>query len=144
MGTGLLNGRSFPHAVTRVLQLRRPHLRPLAAELETSLVPDIDARGHEFVRGQFTLHMRVDGRSVLLRLHVWPDHWIWVDARHSVRGGWRWEFTTEGRFLPAPGPRALCVRIEQMLRAAHLTAARVPDAMRHIWEHTLASGPHRA
>jgi hypothetical protein len=142
-GTGLLNGRSFPHALARVLQLRRPHLRPLGAELEASLVPEVDAHGREFVRGQFTLQMRVDGRSVLVRLHAWPDRWVWVDARHSVRGGWRWEFTAEGRFLPAPGPRALCARLEQMLRAAHLPPARVPEAMHHIWDHALAPGGRR-
>jgi hypothetical protein len=107
------------------------------------MAPDVDSRGIDIERGQTALQLRVDGRSVLIRLHIWPDHWMWIDARHSVRGGWRWEFSAEGRFLPAPGPRALVAKVEQMLRAAHLPAPQVPDAMHAIWQRSLGAGMRR-
>ena len=41
-------------------------------------------------------------KPVSVRLWVWPDRWIWLDARrpgprHS--GGWVWSQTLEGRFI---------------------------------------------
>jgi hypothetical protein len=134
---------SFPQRVVRAFAQRRRAFRVFDVTLEAEVVPDVDAHGTDTERAQITLQLRVEGRSVLIRVHAWPTHHVWIDARHSVRGGWRWEFTAEGRFLPAPGPRALVTRVERMVRAAHLPAAQVPEAMNAIWQRALVNGTRR-
>jgi hypothetical protein len=132
----------FPASVSRAFERRDRALHLLDAEIETQLVPDC-VHGVDFSRGETTLQLRVDGRSVLVRVHTWPDRWVWIDARHSVRGGWQWQFSAQGRFVHPGGARALATNVEKMLRAAHRPAAEVPDAMRAIWEGTLVAGNRR-
>jgi hypothetical protein len=133
----------FPATVWRAFERRHRALHLLDADIDSLLVPDTDARGADFHRGETTIQLRIDGRSVIARVHVWPDRWVWIDARHSVRGGWRWQFTTQGRFVSAGGARALVANVEKMLRTAQRTAAEVPDARRAIWEGSLLSGNRR-
>ena len=133
----------FPATVWRAFDRRERALHLLDAEIESQLVPDTDVHGADIHRGETTIQLRVDGRSVLVRAHVWPDHWVWIDARHSVRGGWRWQFTTQGRFVNAGGARALVVNVEKMLRTAQRPASEVPDAMREIWEGSLIGSARR-
>ena len=133
----------FPASVCRAFERRLRALHLLDAEIETQLVPDTDAGGADFLRGETTLRLRVDGRSVLTRAHAWPDHWVWIDARHSVRGGWQWQFTTQGRFIAASGARALVANVEKMMHMAHRPAGEVPGAMHSIWDGALISGIRR-
>jgi hypothetical protein len=129
----------FPAAVCRAFERRHRALHLLDAEIESQFVPDVDAHGREFHRDETTLQLRVDGRSVIVRVHAWPDRWVWIDARHSIRGGWRWQFTTQGRFTHAAGARALVANVEKMLRTAHRPAGEVVDAMHAIWDGALVS-----
>jgi frataxin-like iron-binding protein CyaY len=117
-------------------------LHLLDAEIETQLVPDC-VHGVDFNRGETIIQLRVDGRSVIVRAHAWPDHWVWIDARHSVRGGWRWQFTTQGKFVSAGGARALVANVEKMLRTAQRPAAEVAEAMHAIWRGCLIGGARR-
>ena len=80
---------------------------------------------------------------MLLRVHAWEDRWLWIDARHSSKLGWLWEFNTEGRLLPPPSPTAVITRIEAMMDVAHQPPADVPRLMSAIWTHALARGLRR-
>jgi hypothetical protein len=133
---------AFPAAVSRAFERRDRALRLLDAEVETQLVPDC-IHGMDFHRGETTIQLRVDGRSVIVRAQVWPDHWLWIDARHSVRGGWMWQFTAQGRFVHPGGARALVSNVEKMLRTAQRPASEVPGAMHAIWNGALIAGQHR-
>ena len=139
-----MSRRNFPHTLNEAFAARRRAIRFIGARLESVVAPDgADSRGHELERGETMLAFRVDGRSVILRVHAWQDRWLWVDARHSSKRGWTWEFTAQGRFLPAAGARAVVAKVEEMLRAAHLPPADVPRSMAVIWARTLAAGPKR-
>ena len=133
----------FPAIAWRAFERRHRALRLLDADIDSLLVPDTDMRGGDFHRGETTIQLRVDGRSVIVRVHVWPDRWVWIDARHSVHGGWRWQFTTQGRFVNVGGARALVSNVEKMLRTAQRPAAEVADAMQAIWDGSLLSGARR-
>jgi hypothetical protein len=133
----------FPATVWRAFERRQRTLHLLDAEHESLLVPDCDARGADIHRCEITIQLRIDGRSVIVRAHVWPDRWVWVDARHSVHGGWRWQFTMQGRFVNAGGARALVAKVEKMLRTAQRPAGEVADAMHEIWQGSLLSGARR-
>jgi len=133
----------FPATVWRAFERRHRALHLLDAEIDAQLVPDNDSRGGDFHRGETTIQLRVDGRSVIVRTHVWPDRWVWIDARHSVHGGWRWQFTTQGRFVDPGGARALVTHVEKMLRTAQRPADEVPEAMYAIWQGSLTSGHRR-
>ncbi|MBW8886226.1 MAG: hypothetical protein JF616_00600 [Fibrobacteres bacterium] len=133
----------FPATVWRAFERRHRALHLLDAEIESQLVPDVDVHGTDIHRTETMIQLRVDGRSVLVRVHAWPDRWAWIDARHSVRGGWRWQFTTQGRFVNAGGARALVTYVEKMLRTAQRPACEVVDAMQAIWRDSLISGSRR-
>jgi hypothetical protein len=133
---------SFPASVWRAFERRQRTLHLLDAEHESELVPDC-ADGIDFHRCEITIQLRVDGRSVIVRAQAWPDRWVWIDARHSVHGGWRWQFTTRGRFVNVGGARALVANIEKMLRTAQRPASEVVDAMHAIWETCLIRGVRR-
>lgn len=136
--------RSFPRAVQAAFGIRRRGILHFGTELESECVPDDDdSQGRETERCSTTLTLRVDGRSVIVRVQAWHDRWLWVDARHSSAAGWRWEFTVQGRFLPSQGARAVVTRVEKMLRAAHLAPAQAPQVMAEIWSKSLAAGHPR-
>jgi hypothetical protein len=133
----------FPATIWRAFERRHRALHLLDAEFDSQLVPDTDGRGADFHRSETMLQLRVDGRSVLVRVHAWPDRWVWIDARHSLRGGWHWQFTTQGRFVDAGGARALVANVEKTLRAAQGAAQEVPDALHAIWDGALIRGVRR-
>jgi len=136
--------RNFPRTLNEAFAARRRAIRFVGAQLESVVTPDAaDARGCEQERGETMLAFRVDGRSVILRVHAWEDRWLWIDARHSSKRGWVWEFSMQGRLLPAAGARGIVTKVEEMMRAAHLPAAEVTKSMATIWARTLAAGPKR-
>jgi hypothetical protein len=136
--------RNFPHALQDAFLARRRAIRVHNAQLETAVLLDrADARGRELERGETTLAFRVDGRGVLIRVHAWEDRWVWLDARHSSKAGWIWQFTAQGRLVKSPRTPAVISRVESMMRAAYLPPTEVPRAMAAIWVHCLAPGPAR-
>jgi hypothetical protein len=139
-----MSRRNFAHTVNDVFWTRRRAIRHVGGQFDSVLSLDnAGFHGRELERGATTLAFRVDGRSVILRVHAWEDRWLWVDARHSCKGGWQWQFSAQGRFLPAAGARAVVTKVEEMLRAAHLPAEGVTRALAAIWARCLAAGPDR-
>jgi hypothetical protein len=137
------SNNGFPTEVCRTFERRHRALHLLDAEIDSLLVPDTGVHGADIHRAETTIQLRIEGRSVIVRVHAWPDRRVWIDARHSIRGGWRWQFTTQGRFVNAVGARALVANVEKMLRTAQRPAGEVPDAMRAIWSDLLIGGARR-
>ncbi len=87
-------------------------------------------------------HRNAAGR-VSVKVAVWPDRWVLIDVRCSVKSGWLWEFTHQGRFVAPRGAPDLVQCIEESLNVASLQAATVPSALSSIWSPRLATGPKR-
>ena len=134
----------FPPALLEAFRRRGRAIVHRGATVDSVLVPDqADDYGEVIDRCEITIAFRVDGRSVLIRAHAWEDRWLWIDARHSSKKGWTWEFSTEGRLLPPPSPAAVITRLESMMDAAHQPPVEVPRLMSAIWTHALAKGLRR-
>jgi hypothetical protein len=110
--------------------------------IEATPVKEI-ADGKESARGRVDVDIgfRVDGARIFLRIHIWDDRWVWIDARRSSKSGWVWEFTREGRFTSPAGARGVVANAEATMDAAFLSADQVPNAMSAIWSKSLATGP---
>jgi hypothetical protein len=114
------------------------------AEIECGPVKEI-VNGVESERSRVDIEIayRVDAARVKLRLHVWGDRWVWVDARRQSKAGWVWEFTMDGRFISPQGARDLVARAEATISASHLPQAELLTTMSSLWSKCLASGPKR-
>ena len=80
------------------------------------------------------------GKTTRLRLHIWNDRWIWIDARRSSKAGWSWEFTAEGRLSGNHSARDLVALFEASLSAGHWDE-RAPAELGKLWTPVLATGP---
>lgn len=75
-----------------------------------------------------------------IRMYVWSDRWVWVDAREASRNGWKWEWTGEGR---APGQdfgRVLTKALERSIDEAITCLGNAPDELEKIWGPLLSDG----
>jgi len=76
------------------------------------------------------------------RLFVWPDRWVWVDARKATKKGWEWEWTFEGRLLGGYGGRELISAIEEALfESTDENFKPIMFEVKEIWRPLLAKGP---
>jgi hypothetical protein len=88
--------------------------------------------------GQFGLQLSAtawrEGRPPILRLQLWPDRWVWFDARQAgPGGGWKWSWTIDGRLSHDRSAR-------DMLDAFQGSLAHLPDSLEHaaeIWAEVL-------
>ena len=135
----------FSRAVLNAFRKRFRALSRRGATVECTPVKEI-VNGRESERGRTDIRIayRVEGARVELRLHVWGDRWVWVDARRASKAGWIWEFTSEGRFISQNGARNLVARAEETMDASFLPAADVSPTMSAIWSKCLAVGPRRS
>lgn len=78
--------------------------------------------------------------SPVIRMYVWSDRWVWIDARKSAKRGWEWEWTGEGRvFGPSIGQfltKAFENSISEMTRNNENTASNIEV----IWNSLLSDG----
>jgi hypothetical protein len=131
----------FSSAVLEAFQKRQRAFSRRGAPVECTPVKEIvDGRESEIGRTDVRIEFRVDRARITLRLQVWGDRWVWVDARRSAKFGWVWESTSEGRFVSPGGARDLVAHVEETLSAAHLPIADVPRAISAIWSRCLAVG----
>jgi len=90
------------------------------------------------------LEVSLQGYSDNLRAHVWEDGWIWVDFRARAvgsSGGWRWEWSYDGRLLPVHDGRVLVEALERTLGAAAALDGNAMSVFDAIWQPLLARGP---
>lgn len=84
------------------------------------------------------LEVSADVNAARLRLFVWDDRWVFVDARVPTKGsGWAWEFTYQGR-LAGPAARTLIAAFERTIDA---TASQDAEELECAWKPLLATGP---
>lgn len=132
----------FSCAIQEALRKRRRALSRRGASVSWTCVKEIvNGRETEKGRTDVTIDYRVNGLPVTLRMNVWADRWVWIDARCSTKQGWLWEFTDEGRFISKNGARALVQCAEKTIDASFLPARDAPSVISKVWSTCLASGP---
>jgi len=79
---------------------------------------------------------------IKMRLYVWGDRWIWIDARKGRKKGWEWEYSKDGRLSGHSSPRQLIEAFKKFYSAScHFdTQSFIQDAA-SVWETILAIGP---
>jgi hypothetical protein len=89
---------------------------------------------------QEKLEISAEVGAARLRLFVWDDRWVFIDARIPTKtSGWEWEFSYQGR-LVGDDTRALFGGFEQSIDAV---AAQSDEALDNVWRPLLAAGPRQ-
>lgn len=74
-----------------------------------------------------------------LRLFLWDDRWVFVDARTLAKHqGWTWEFTYQGRLAGGVDARRLVAALEETIEAVTFQSTA---RLEQLWKPLLASGP---
>jgi hypothetical protein len=134
--------RDFSEEVAAAVQKRSRSIKHRGAKLESSRVKEIhDGDAKDSHRLDIDISHRVASRSVLCRLIVWDDRWVWVDVRRSSKSGWVWSTTIEGRFVGAGGAREVVQNIEKTIDAAWRPDETAGQEVERIWTASLARGP---
>lgn len=80
-----------------------------------------------------------------LRLFLWGDRWIWVDARSLKKGdGWTWHFTHEGRAVGGLTGRQIVEALEASIAASSPVHNNHTELLEQVWRPILALGPRAA
>lgn len=80
-----------------------------------------------------------------LRLFLWGDRWIWVDARSLKKGdGWTWHFTHEGRAVGGLTGRQIVEALEASISASSPAHGNHAELLEQVWHPILALGPRAA
>lgn len=133
----------FLNDVAFSFKKRRKSLKHRCAQIAFGKVYEIE-NNQETERLELKLQARSSSKGERLRLHAWPDRWIWVDARKGAKKGWEWEWTFDGRLLGAFTGRDLIAAVEESLAFSFYsdTAPQSYDVS-NIWQPLLAKGPTR-
>jgi hypothetical protein len=141
LDTGPADDNDFVSEFAFALHKRAKAIKHRGVKIESQRVKEIK-NGVEspIARLDVKLTYRIEQR-VTLTVAVWPDRWIWVDARRSSKRGWLWASTLEGRFLARAGAPDLVRHIEATLDASHGPHDHVPHKIAAVWAGSLAHGP---
>jgi hypothetical protein len=80
------------------------------------------------------------GTTTRLRVHLWEDRWVWLDARRSSKAGWVWHFTMQGRLAGGRSARDVVALFEESLATGHWDE-KAPTCLEKVWKPALATGP---
>jgi hypothetical protein len=79
--------------------------------------------------------------SAKLRMFVWEDRWVFVDARTPTKvEGWLWESTQEGRLIGGD----VQVLVSALEASVDATRGQSSDDLSCLWDSLLAKGPRLA
>ena len=116
----------------RCLAKRRKAIRHKVRDIAVEKVLERTGRGE-----REKLEIACTGPA--LRLFVWDDRWVFIDARTLVKDkGWTWEFTDQGRLVGGADGRGLVAALEETIEAV---SSQSSAALKQIWKPLLASGP---
>lgn len=87
------------------------------------------------------LEITCEWNAKKLRLFLWDDRWVFIDARMSSKQGWAWEFTHQGRLMGIADARVLVAALEQSIEASSLGDSATLEG---LWSRLLAQGPRPA
>ncbi|HEX2592740.1 MAG TPA: hypothetical protein VHL34_14655 [Rhizomicrobium sp.] len=104
------------------------------------------AKVYELVDGEKMerLEIRIgnDSRNAaLLRLHAWPDRLIWLGASRSMKVGWLWEWTYEGRLLGEHRGNAIVAALEETFALMYQMNQASVHLLNAPWKPLLGRGP---
>jgi hypothetical protein len=120
---------------------KRKSLKYNASILKFHKIYDI-VEGKKVEKIEISVESSLSRNSVRMRLYIWEDRWVWIDARKAGKMGWDWEFSKHGRLSGDCSPRQLIEAFKQFYFSSSLfdTQARTLEAST-IWGEILAAGP---
>ena len=93
-------------------------------------------------REKLEITCEIGARRARLRIFIWEDRWIWVDARRPSKvAGWSWQFTREGRVVGGLDGRRLVQVLEASVDAASSSDEDAARALDEVWQSIFAIGP---
>jgi hypothetical protein len=98
-------------------------------------------QGTQLEKIEFTFRRRRMGKAPVVRLFIWSDRWVWIDAREASKLGWRWQWTDEGRTLTATVGQTMVQAFEESLAAIWGEPRDIEQRLHAIWKPLLATGP---
>lgn len=127
----------FLKALVESFRRRRKALSHKSSAIQVEKVREVEGN-QETEKLEITLE-NYDNISV--RLHVWADRWMWLDARKGSKCGWIWTWQEEGWPLRPSN----CREIVEALEGTHDLAFGMEPTRTHefsaLWNSILARGP---
>jgi hypothetical protein len=130
----------FLQSVAEAFRRRRKALNHRASRADCQKVYEV-SESSRTERLEIYLEDGTRQRGALLRLHAWPDRWIWVDARRSTKTGWAWEWTYEGRLLGKHAGQDVVEALEKTYDLLPSMDAALTQELVKPWKRLLAKGP---
>jgi hypothetical protein len=130
--------QDFIEAVIAALKKRSKSIKHSGGVLQIERVKEIE-NGVESSTGRLDVSIQL--RKVQVRLIVWGDRWVWIDARQRSKTGWVWETTLQGRLLGDQLARLLVAKIQETMKVAVSYNQAVPAQIEKLWKGHLAVGP---
>jgi hypothetical protein len=100
-----------------------------------------EADGQRTERLDLTFRQSRSSQGFVLRAKTWEDRWTWIDARAGGRGGWAFEWSTEGRAAGGLTGQRLTAAIEETFDAIVMAGATDEGALGQMWKPILLRGP---
>jgi hypothetical protein len=131
---------AFTDDVVRSVKARAKSMKHRGINISIDRVKEVqDGAESDTRRLNVDIGYRVEALPVQLRLAIWDDRWIWLDARRGGKAGWTWHTTLEGRFVSREGAKGLVRQIEATVDASfELEPSRL---IAKIWKAALTLGP---
>ena len=138
------DGSHFATKTAACLARRAKAIRYSGARLEWQDVVDSDGGNESGVsRLDVEIAQRTATGLLRVRLKVWDDRWVRVDAGFLQKHRWVWECAFEGRFLAKEGARDLVRKIEETRSIGGSEDPTVSLEIGRLWKSNLAKGPTR-
>ena len=67
----------------------RKSLKNASQDLKINKIIEV-READEFEKIELVIRASLSRNGIRVRLHVWDDRWLWIDARKSVKNGWEW------------------------------------------------------
>jgi hypothetical protein len=126
---------TFLEEVLFALGRRRKAIRYRVRDLDVQRTTDEDSE-------KLSIECKPMGvQRTIVRLFVWPDRWIWIDARKSSKNGWVWQFTMDGRLAGGLAAEDLIKALEGSISASQPVKDAAEKGLDKLWKPLLAQGP---
>ena len=104
------------------------------------VIETIDSKKLEKV--ELSIRSSLSRNSIKIRLYIWADRWLWIDARKSKKDGWEWEYTFEGRLSGLASERDLMEALKAFNKSSiTYTEDSVAKESDLHWMRLIATGP---
>lgn len=90
---------------------------------------------------EIELHVRASARVCVVRLFIWEDRWVFVDARVGSKHGWKWEWTRKGKLLGSVNGRSLAEALERTIDFAPSMSTAETHLLDGVWIRMFGAEP---